>query len=158
MMFSVMGASKKTAQLVTNIATVLNIELEGNKKEEEEVQIVSVADTITLDIDKLNIPLKKATVMNSDGTMGVEKNAHMCQVEVTFLINSKAESFAAYKDTYSTYTSMLQGVITEVFGNHTLDEVQSSPEKIKEEILAKIVSDYQLDFIYRVVFKSIYYQ
>ena len=53
---------------------------------------------------------------------------------------------------------MFKAVVTEVIGNHTLDEIQSSPEAIREEILNKIVSDYQLDFIYRVVFKSIMLQ
>ncbi|MCR5278864.1 MAG: hypothetical protein K6E19_05415 [Lachnospiraceae bacterium] len=156
MMFSVTSTAKKTGALVANIATVLNIELEGDKKEEE-VASISVADTVTLDLEKLTLPLKKASIVNADGTLGVEKDTHVCIVEVTFLINTKAESYEAYKDTISTYSSMLQGVVTEVIGSHTLDEIQSSPEAIKEEILSKIVSDYQLDFIYRVVFKSIMY-
>lgn len=158
MMFSVTSTAKKTGALVSNIATVLNIELEGEKKEDE-APVVTVADTVTLDIDKLTLPLKKAVVgFNEDGSPKYESGSHVCIVEVTLLLNTKAESYEAYKDNIASYTSMLQGVITEVIGSHTLDEIQSGPEAIKDEILSKIISEYNLDFIYRVVFKSIMYQ
>ncbi len=157
MMFSVTSTAKKTGALVANIATVLNIELEGDKTEEEDTT-VPISATVSMDLDKLTIPLKKAAVVNADGSMGTEKDTHYCLVEVTLLINSQNENYAGYAESLPTYASMFKAVVTEVIGNHTLDEIQSSPETVKDEILQKIISDYQMDFIYRVMFKSIMYQ
>ena len=60
MMFSVTGTSRKTAALVDNIATALNLELEanGNGEEAQEV-VVPMSDIATYDIsEKMTIPLK----------------------------------------------------------------------------------------------------
>lgn len=59
MMFSTLGSVKKTSALVTDIATVLNIELEGPKEEETETEeTVQMADTDIHDIPEMTILLK----------------------------------------------------------------------------------------------------
>ena len=59
MMFSVTGASKKTAALVDNIATALDLELVSGQEEEAE-EVVSMADTETYSFaEQMTIPHKK---------------------------------------------------------------------------------------------------
>ncbi len=147
MMFSVTSTAKKTGALVSNIATVLNIEL-GDKEEEKEA-VVEVKDIVSLNIDKLTIPLKK--------TAG-DETTHYCLVEVTLLLNSKHEDYATYSATMDTYSGMIKDLINTVIGNHTIDEIQNNPEAVKDEILKKIQSEYGLMFIHRVTFSSIMYQ
>ena len=60
MMFSVTGASKKTAALVDNIATALNLELSSGTEGAGAEEAVSMADTETYSFaEPMTIPLKK---------------------------------------------------------------------------------------------------
>ncbi len=156
MMFSVTSTAKKTGALVTNIATVLNIEV-GDKEEEKETT-VQLTDTLPMDIEKLTIPLKRSTITNADGTVTTDQTTHYCLVEVTLLMNSKHEDYEQYATSMDSYSGMLKDLINGVIGSHTLEELQNSSEAVKDEILKKIQSEYKLMFIYRVTFRSIMYQ
>lgn len=60
MMFSVTGASKKTAALVDNIATALNLELSSGTEGAGAEEAVSMADTETYSFaEPMTIPLKR---------------------------------------------------------------------------------------------------
>ena len=86
MMFSVVGASKKTAALVDNIATAINLELASGTRGPDEV--VSMADTETYSFaDNMTIPLKKAEGDDKD---------HYCVVAITLSINTKADGYKEY--------------------------------------------------------------
>ena len=64
MMISITGTNSKTAELVTSIATVMNLELYepgGNAATE-----VSLADTEAYDMSELMFPLAASTVVNAD--------------------------------------------------------------------------------------------
>ena len=88
MMFSVTGASKKTAALVDNIGTALDLELAASGGGEEAEETVSMADTETYSFaDNMTIPLKK--------TEGDDKD-HYCVVSVTLSINTKADGYKEY--------------------------------------------------------------
>ena len=60
MMFSVTSTSRKTAALVDNIATALNLELSANGNgEDAEREPIPMSDTATYDIsEQMTIPLK----------------------------------------------------------------------------------------------------
>ena len=62
MMFSVVGASKKTTQLVTDIASVLKLELRGG--DGAVIQQVPMDQTEVYDIPEMTISLQKS----DDGT------------------------------------------------------------------------------------------
>ena len=71
MMFSVTGASKKTAALVDDIATVLDLELASK----EGKPAVAMTDTETYSIsDSMTVPLKKSEGDDKD---------HYCIVSIT---------------------------------------------------------------------------
>ncbi len=147
MMFSVMGTAKKTAALVTNIASVLNIELSEDVEETDTT--VQIADSVAVDIeDTLTIPLKKS----DDG------KDHYYMVNVSLYMNSKHEDYEAYNATVSSNISLFKSIIIDVIGNHTLDEAQSNPEGMRQEILTRIQSEYNSTFIYKVTFSNIMYQ
>ncbi|MDE7231622.1 MAG: flagellar basal body-associated protein FliL, partial [Lachnospiraceae bacterium] len=62
MMFSVTGASKKTAALVDDIATVLDLELASKEGQ----PAVAMTDTETYSIDSMTVPLKKGEEDDKD--------------------------------------------------------------------------------------------
>ena len=66
MMISVTGTNKKTADLVTSIATVLNLEL--YKPGEESASEVSLTDTETYVMTEMMIPLSASLLMRLEIT------------------------------------------------------------------------------------------
>ncbi|MBP5601014.1 MAG: flagellar basal body-associated FliL family protein [Lachnospiraceae bacterium] len=147
MMFSVTGTAKKTNALVSNIASVLNIELSQSEDETEEG--VSIADSEAVDIgDTLTIPLKK----------GEDGKDHFYLVDVTLYMNKKHEDYETYKETVTSSISLFKSIIIEVISSHTLEEAQSNPEMMRNEILSRIQTEYSSTFIYKVTFSNIMYQ
>ena len=148
MMFSVTGTAKKTAALVTNIASVLNIEL----SEDEAIEgdgAVAIADSVTVDIeDSLTIPLRK----------GEDGKDHYYIVNASLYMNSKHEDYEAYQATVSSNISLFKSIIIDVIGSHTLEEALANPEGMREEILKEIQKQYDSTFIYKITFSNIMYQ
>ena len=75
MMLSVTGTNKKTAELVTSIATVLNLELytPGGEAEAD----VPLEDTEAYDIEEIMIPLAASATTNPGGTITNSKPVYI---------------------------------------------------------------------------------
>ena len=85
MMFSVTGTSKKTAALVNDIASVLELELEAsNGSDEEEAVVVAMDDMEVYDISEtLTIPCKK----------GEDGKDHYYIADVSLSMNTKDSGY-----------------------------------------------------------------
>jgi len=146
MMFSVMSASRKTAALVDNIATALDLELVSNQDENVE-EVVSMADTETYAFtDKMTIPLKKSEGDDTD---------HYCIVSITLAINTKADGYKDYGSDLSKQEGLIKDEINSVFSQYTVDEARNSQEQIKKEIVERIQKMFDSEFIYNVSFGDI---
>ena len=141
MMFTVVGANKKTAALVTDIATILQLEIgsadgEGGKElHVEDIEMYNIEDTMT-------IHLKTA----EDG------KDHYCIVSVALSVNTKHDDYKKYGTTIGEYESLIQGEIDQVIGNYTKEEAEANKEAIADEILTRIQDLYDSSFIVDVVF------
>lgn len=139
MMFSVMSTNKKTAELVTNIATALNLELTVPGEEQQEV--ISLADTDVLNLDgALTVPLK----VDTDGTQ------RYMIFNVTLSMNTKNEDYKTYSESISDYEQLIKSTISDVVSSHTEAEYHSDPNGIKEEMLQGVQALFQSDFIYNI--------
>lgn len=146
MMFSVTGASKKTAALVDNIATALDLELVSSQEAETE-EVVSMADTETYSFaEQMTIPLKKGEGDDKD---------HYCIVSITLAINTKAEGYKDYGSDLSQQEGLIKDEINSVFANYTVEEARNNQEQIKQEILKRIQTMFDSEFIYNVSFGDI---
>lgn len=154
MVFSVMGTMKKTSTLVTNIASVLNIEIEGSKEEEGEKSEILIENVVTYDVPEQTILLKKS--VGADGTP--DSKSHYCLVSVSFMMDSAHEDYAKYGEKVDGMKSIIMGVINDVVGSHTMEECQADPEALKEQILTRIQGEFNSTFIYKVTFSNIIYQ
>lgn len=150
MMFSVTGTSKKTAALVNDIASVLDLELEANKGDEaENVVEVAMEDTKVYDIsEELTIPCKK----------GEDGKDHYFITTVSLSMNIKDKGYKKYGETIAERESIIESEIFEVFSEHTLDEVLADTEGIKNEILGRIQKMFDSQFVYKVSFSGMMYQ
>lgn len=148
MMFSVMGTAKKTGALVTQIAEVLNLELEPSKEGEEGPKEVSIADTKMFDIAEMTIPLRK----------GEDGKDHYCLISVSIMMDKNHEDFATYEATIGEQESVMKSIVVEAVQSRTMDEAQDNPDALKDDILARLQKAYNSTFIYKVVISSILYQ
>ncbi len=153
MMFSVMSTNKKTAKLVTDIASAISLEL-GDEQEGEPVEVIPMEDTQTYTIADLRILLKREEA-SAEGEAEVED--HYALLNVTLSMNSKHKDFKTYSD-LTTREDLIKGQINDVVSQYTLDQAKESNQQIEDEILSKIQTMFDSDFIFDVTLSSYLYQ
>ena len=144
-MLSVSSASQKTADLVADIATVLDLEINGVEKTDI-TEGVSLADTTVYSITDLTIPLKTG----SDGA------AHYAVGTVSLSIDTTHEDYATYSETISDYEGIINDIIFDVMAQYTIDEAKENGTLIKNQILQEIQTKFNSTFIYEVYFNFLY--
>lgn len=141
LMFSVVGTNNKVAALVTDIGTILQLDMgtaDGNGEAE-----LNVADIEMYNIpDSMTIHLKTT----EDG------RDHYCIVSVALSVNTKHEDYKKYGATISNYESLIKGEVDQVIGNYTKEDAEANKEAIADEILTRIQELYDSTFIVDVVF------
>ncbi len=143
MMFSMVGTNKKTAALVTDIATVLKLELgTGDGEGEGELNVG--------DIEMYNIQDSMVVRLHSSG----DGKDHYCVVSVALSVNKTHEDYKTYGATIANYESLIKGEIDQVISGYTKEEAEVNKEAISEEILTRIQEVYDSTFIVDVVFTA----
>lgn len=147
MMFSVMSTNKKTAVLVNNIATVLNLELkqDGENQAAEEVPLDNL---VAFDITgAMTIPL----------TSTPDSPNPYIKFNISFYLNSKSKDYKKYGETIAERESLIKGTINTVVSAHTLQDVKDNFEGLKAEILKAVQDLFDSDFVYEVAISEIQY-
>ena len=147
-LLSVSGTNRKTAALVTDIAAAINLDLGGQTEEEKQEVTVSMADVVTYDITDLTVPLKKGEN---------DEKEHYAMLSVTLSMNSKDKDYKTYGD-LSARESLIKGEINDAVSQHTADEARENSHVIEEEILQRVQTMFDSQFIYDVTFSSILIQ
>lgn len=143
LVFSVMPASKKTDKMVTQICSILDLELESQKKDEpadipmEQKEQYAIADQFKLTLKD-----------EGDGEV------HFAALSVTLVMNNKDKDYKKYSATISEKEDIIRDKIIAVVSNHTYSELQTGQEDLKKEILKSIQEMYDSKFIVEVVFKE----
>ena len=148
MMISVTSASKKTAELVADISTIIGLEIDGLPKAGV-AGAVSQQDTVvyTLSNTEMTIPLK----------VGADGKTHYAVGKVSLSINSTHEDYETYyTEDFSSKEGLIEDIIFSVLANYTMEEASANPTQIKAEILQKIQELYGSDFIFGVSFSFLY--
>lgn len=144
-MISVTGTNKKTAQLVNNIATVLNLEY-TTPGEEEEKKEVSMADTAVYNFEgSMTMPLASG----ADGT-----NRYLI-CDIALSMDTTHEDYKTYGETMLDRESLIEDAITAVVSRHTEEDCRNDLEGLKEEILKEVQELFQSDFIYKIAISNI---
>lgn len=149
MMISVTGTNKKTADLITSVATVLNLELYNPGG--VAVTDVPLSETAIHDIvGQMTIPLK--STVDADGKEG--KQVYI-QFEISLMMNTKHEEYKNYSETIGDWESVIKDAVTSVVSSHTEAECRGDFDSVREEILEAIQKLFQSDFIYKVAINGI---
>ena len=147
MMISVIGTNKKTAELITSIATVLNLEL-YNPGGTAAVD-VPLADIAVYEMTGFMIPLAKEKVVNPDGSVTDGKQQYF-GFDLTLQMNSKHEDYKNYGENIDERKTLLQDVVEGVISSHTLTECQDDFDNVKEELLQAIQKFFGSDFVIQI--------
>ena len=149
MMFSCVSANKKTAALVNDIASVLDLELTGGGSNTEEAAAVSVADTEIYNIaDAMTVALRPS----EDG------KEHYCMCEVSFSMNKTHEDYETMSPMVATQESKIRSIIIGVIGGYTKEEAQANQKAIESEILEQVQQMFGSNFIYEAYFRDVKFQ
>ncbi|MBR1597460.1 MAG: flagellar basal body-associated FliL family protein [Lachnospiraceae bacterium] len=142
LVFVCMPSAKKTNNLITEIASVLNLELESNKGKNS-VELKNIA---TFDIEKQVVNLK------DDGS----GKSHFVQVGITLELDSSAEDYADLNTVLTNSTGAVFDEARDVIQGYTISEIsdQKTQEKVKKQILEKLQNKYGTRCIYNVSFSS----
>jgi len=141
-MVSVISANKKTADLVGNIATALNLQWSVPGSEGDAEPAVSLENTVVYPLpDALTIPVKTA-----DGS-----SVYMI-FELSLSMDSKGDGYKKLGEniTSGSYDSLIEDKVTSIVGAHTEEECRNDIESIRTEILQAIQNLTGYKFVYRV--------
>ena len=135
------GTNKKTAKLVGDIATVLNLEL-GTAGEEEKPE-VSLADTEVYAIDgSMTILLKSEP--------GATKSTYIV-FDIALSLNKKHADYKKYGgENFKSYDSMIKSAINDAVMQYTELECRNDMQAMKDDILKAIQEIFQSDFVYNI--------
>ena len=143
-MFSVASTNKKTAALVTDIASAIQIDLKGTEVSGN--KNVPMENVVTYDIAEMTIALKRG--VDEEGNVDTKDNFAM--VTVTLSMDSKHKDYKTYGD-LSTRESLIKGEINDVISEYTIDEVRGNNHALEEEILQRIQTMFNSDFVYDII-------
>jgi flagellar FliL protein len=147
MMVSVSSASRKTAALVSDISTIVGLEINGLPQSTTASTTPSMADTAVYNIsDELTIPLK----------LGEDGKTHYAVGNVSLSMDTTHEDYKTYSETMADREGLIKDVIFDVIGNYTMEEMQSNSKAVKDEILTRVQELFGSEFIYGISFNFLY--
>ncbi len=142
LIFVIVPTSNKTNQLVTKVASIVDLELENPDKNE-----IGVADIVTQKYDeKLTIKLLSSS-----------EEPHYAVLYVSLSMNSKNEDYELLKEKVTENENPVLEIVNEEFAKYTIDNVQEHKEDIRKEVLTRVQELFQSDFIINVSFGNVVY-
>jgi flagellar basal body-associated protein FliL len=137
-----MPSAKKTNNLITEIASVMNLELESG----DAAPTVSLENMATYSVDAQVVNLK------DDGS----GDKHYVQVGLTLGLDSSSDDYEALNTALTDASGVVFDEARNIIQTYTYDEInnQSTQEKIKAEILENLQKKYATTCIYSVSFSK----
>lgn len=155
MMVSVISTNGKTGELVTSIATVMNLELYDPSGDPAGSVPLSQTDTYPL-ADRLMIQLKPTVSENGSST-----GANMITFYMSLAMNMEHKDYEnmGSAEKLASLEIEIKDAVASVLQNYTEQECRDNLDgPIREEILAALQKMFQSDFIYRISISDVYYQ
>ncbi|MDF2510883.1 MAG: putative rane protein [Herbinix sp.] len=142
LIFAIVPTSNRTNQLVTKVASIVDLELEDTQDSE-----VAVSDIITQKLeDKLTITLNSSSA-----------DPHYAILFLSLSMNSKNEDYELLSGKITENEGPISEIVTEEFGKYTIDNVQEHKEDIRQAVLTRVQELFQSDFIINVSFGNVVY-
>jgi flagellar FliL protein len=147
MMVSVVPWAQKSDKMITDICSVLDLELAS--EEEDKADKVAVSDLDFFDIEDEMIVTLKA------GEDGV---THYAVLMVSIAMDTTNADYKQYGETISDRASLIKNAVFNVVGEYTYEEAQGKTEEMQKQILEELREMFDSDFIYQVIFSDVKFQ
>ena len=144
LVFAVVPTSMKTNKLMSQVASIVDLELESPEKKRSNIKVEDIA-TYNIEED-LTINLK-----SGEG----DNKLHYARLGVTLSLDTTSKDYEALNPTIETNESVIKEIVTNSFSNYTADGVLANKEKIKEEVLNELKKYFKSDFIINVSFSNL---
>ena len=153
MMVSVISTNGKTGDLVTTIASVMNLELTGPGESSNNVPLSQTA-TYPL-TDRLMIQIKQ----NVDEA-GKAVGHGMVVFYMSLAMDMEHDDYAKLgsAETLAGFEIQIKDAVASVVREYTEQEINDNFDQVKAEILAAIQDLFQSKFIYRVSISDVIFQ
>lgn len=140
--FVCMPSAKKTNNLITEIAQVLNLELESQH------------DKPTVALENMAFINVEAQVVNLKDDGSGDK--HYVQMGLTLGLDSSSEDYASLSTALTDSSGMVFDEARNIVQNYTYAEIAepATKERIKEQILSSLQNKYGTSSIYSVSFSK----
>lgn len=144
--FSIVSTTKKTDNLITKIAEIIDLDVGGglaNAGSNNEEPGVSDLETID--------------VANSDGTTKItlslldsSNKIHYAQVSVVITLNKKSKDYEEKRASIDSGMQLIVNNVNTVVGSYTYDTALQNKNLMETELLSKLQNLFQTDMIYNV--------
>ena len=145
--FSVVPTVKATNNLISQVASIIDLELESPDPK----YVVSMSDLTAVEFtDTLTINLKRV-----EG----EKNDPFAIIDsVSVYLNKNGDEYADLSTNLVNYSTTISEIVTDNFARYTKDEAQNNRDIIKEEILKQLQKRFETQTISDISFKNLRFQ
>ncbi len=139
LMFVFLPSAKKTNNLITDIAAVLDLELAGSSSFD-----VSNLVAVQLESDIINLA--------SDGSDA----SHYVKYELTINLDSKVSDYTKVSENIAASNSIIYDATRDIVAQYTYEQVKDVEvqRKIKEDILVALKETFNTECIYSISFNS----
>lgn len=150
--FSLVSTSRKTDNLITKIAGLIDLDIADSSDKENNTDGNS-----TVDIDNLEI----IDLKNSDDTTKITVSIrdangkiHYAVAEVVLSLNKKSKDYSTKRTSVDNAMKLFINDVNTTISNYTYENADSNKSVIEKELLKKFQDRLQSDIIYNVSFVS----
>lgn len=146
-MVSVISANKKTADLVGNIATALNVQFAAPGSEGEAEPAVPLENTVVYPLPE-SLMIQVATA---------EGGSVYFIFDMSLSMDIKGDGYKKLGENITSggYDSVIEDLVNSIVGAHTEEECNSNLDSIKQEILQAIQNLTGYKFVYKINISNI---
>lgn len=143
LVFVCMPSAKKTNNLITDIASVLELDLESNDDGQQTVELENM--------DNFNIEAQVVNLKNDESG-----DSHYVQMGLTLGLDKSSKDYETLKTVLEGASGAVFDEARNVVQNYTYEEVsnQATQEEIKKQILDNLQKKYATECIYNVSFSK----
>lgn len=129
MFFVMLPTFQKTNNLITQVASVLNLELEGDKESSAEEQYTLA------DLESVPVTFEEQQTLNLNP--GEDGKLHYAMLDgYTLSINKKSKDYKKLNETIKNNQTKFTDIIRDSITSHSIDDI--SEDAVKKESLEKI--------------------
>jgi len=146
--FAVVPTSAKTSKLITQISSVISLELQNSKGE--------ISDSVDPTQIESYMIEKEMTINLAKGN---DSSSHYAIIDsVVLSINKESEGYKKLNATLDANQSFVTDIVQDVVAEYSIENANENRDEMKAKILEKIQNHYDSDFIFSVSLTNLRFQ